>query len=44
MLFLDSGGFEKEELKFPVDEVGNTLLHLAVHNSNKIMVQVLLSA
>jgi len=44
MLFLDSGGFEKEELFFPVDEVGNGLLHLAVHNGDKIMVQVLLSA
>jgi ankyrin repeat protein len=46
MLFLDSGGFEKEELSlsFDVDEVGNSLLHLAVHNGDKIMVQVLLSA
>jgi ankyrin repeat protein len=44
MLFLDSGGFEKEQLEFDVDEVGNSLLHLAVHNGDKIMVQVLLSA
>lgn len=27
-----------------MDEVGNSLLHLAVHNGDKIMVQVLLSA
>jgi ankyrin repeat protein len=38
MLFLDSGGFEKDELNFPVDSIGNTLLHLAVHNGDKIMV------
>lgn len=29
---------------FDVDEVGNSLLHLAVHNGDKVMVQVLLSA
>ena len=38
MLFCDLDGFEKEELDFKVDEVGNTLLHLAVHNGDKTMV------
>ena len=44
MLFLDAGGFDKQELGFAVDDIGNTLLHLAVHNGDKIMVQVLLNA
>jgi len=38
MLFLDAGGFDKQELGFEVDDIGNTLLHLAVHNGDKIMV------
>jgi ankyrin repeat protein len=44
MLFCDLDGFEKDELDFAVDDVGNTLLHLAVHNGDKTMVQLLLNA
>jgi len=44
MMFLDAGGFEKDNLNFDIDEFGNSLLHMAAHNGDKAMVQVLMSA